>query len=126
MAKREWSGVEICTVPHCQHRFTSNEDSHFVKIVCITRQTKLPRLAFFGGVLCKNCFERVKKLISECRHDFSISRQIGQIFIDELDITKNPFANFCDSCFKKNLPELSKFLLPWDDFLKVIAFFDEN
>ena len=91
-------------------------------MLCITRRAGITRLAFWGGVLCENCLKEVKKLVSECRHDFSSGGQIGQLFIDELDIEKDPFINICASCFSKLLPELGRFLLPWKDFVTILQF----
>lgn len=126
MAKREWSEIKSCTAPRCQHQFVEGEERHFVKMLCIIRLPGGPKLAFWGGVLCEDCLGRVKKLVSGCRHDFGAGEQIGQLFIDELDIKKEPFVNFCGSCFSKILPELGKFLLPWKDFMTMLRFFSQS
>ena len=86
----------------------------------------MPKLAFWGGVLCESCLGQVKEIASRCRHDFSAGGQIGQLFIDELDIRKDPFANFCNSCFSRFLPKLGKFLWPWNDFVTMLRFFDQG
>ena len=118
----EWSEVKICTVLNCQHNIRENEKFHFVKALCVTERRGTAALAFWGGVVCEKCFGEIQKRLPNCQHNWGLGEQIGQIFFDKTSLKEDPFASFCNSCFTKMLPELLKYLLPWNDFVTVALF----